>query len=36
MAQQELYVGGGEINALIHLTTAELQRATQAPIIPLI
>jgi prolyl-tRNA editing enzyme YbaK/EbsC (Cys-tRNA(Pro) deacylase) len=36
MVQQELYVGGGEINALIHLTTAELQRATQAPIIPLI
>jgi prolyl-tRNA editing enzyme YbaK/EbsC (Cys-tRNA(Pro) deacylase) len=35
MEQQALYVGGGEINALIHLKTAELQRVVQAPIVSL-
>jgi hypothetical protein len=33
--QKELYAGGGEINALIRLKTAELQRVLQAPILPL-
>lgn len=31
LEQQDLYAGGGEINALIHLTTAELQRVLQSP-----
>ena len=35
MAQSELYAGGGEINALVHLTTAELQRIIQAPVVSL-
>jgi prolyl-tRNA editing enzyme YbaK/EbsC (Cys-tRNA(Pro) deacylase) len=35
MEQDELYAGGGEINALIRLTTAELQRVVQAPVVSL-
>lgn len=35
MAQDELYAGGGEINALVRLKTAELQRILQAPIVSL-
>ena len=35
MEQSELYAGGGEINALVHLTTAELQRIIQAPVVSL-
>lgn len=31
--QEELYAGGGEINALIRLKTAELQRLLQAPVV---
>jgi prolyl-tRNA editing enzyme YbaK/EbsC (Cys-tRNA(Pro) deacylase) len=35
MEQTELYAGGGEINALVRLKTAELQRITQAPVVSL-
>lgn len=35
LEQEELYAGGGEINALIRLKTAELQRILQSPILPL-
>lgn len=35
LAQEELYAGGGEINALIRLTTAELQRILSASVISL-
>jgi prolyl-tRNA editing enzyme YbaK/EbsC (Cys-tRNA(Pro) deacylase) len=33
--QTELYAGGGALNALIHLTTAELQRCTGAQVVSL-
>lgn len=32
LEQTELYVGGGAINALVRLATAELQRVTAAPV----
>jgi prolyl-tRNA editing enzyme YbaK/EbsC (Cys-tRNA(Pro) deacylase) len=35
LEQEELYAGGGEINALLRLTTTELQRVTNAPILSL-
>jgi hypothetical protein len=35
MEQDDFYAGGGEINALIRLTTAELQRVIQGPVVPL-
>ncbi len=35
LTQDDFYAGGGEINALIRLTTAELQRILQAPIVSL-
>lgn len=35
LEQEELYAGGGEINALIRLKTAELQRILQSPILAL-
>jgi prolyl-tRNA editing enzyme YbaK/EbsC (Cys-tRNA(Pro) deacylase) len=36
MAQEDLFAGGGEINALIRLKTAELQRVVQAPVVGLV
>lgn len=36
MEQTDFYAGGGEINALIRLTTAELQRFLQSPVVSLI
>jgi prolyl-tRNA editing enzyme YbaK/EbsC (Cys-tRNA(Pro) deacylase) len=36
MEQELLYAGGGEINALIRLTTAELQRVVDGPVVSLI
>jgi prolyl-tRNA editing enzyme YbaK/EbsC (Cys-tRNA(Pro) deacylase) len=35
LKQRDLYVGGGAINALVRLTTAELQRFIQAPVVSL-
>lgn len=35
MEQSDFYAGGGEINALIRLTTAELQRVIQGPVVSL-
>jgi prolyl-tRNA editing enzyme YbaK/EbsC (Cys-tRNA(Pro) deacylase) len=35
MKQTDLYAGGGAINALVRLTTAELQRVVQAPVVSL-
>lgn len=36
LEQDDLYAGGGEINALLRLTTTELQRVTNAPAIALV
>ncbi|MCI0397526.1 MAG: YbaK/EbsC family protein [Chloroflexi bacterium] len=35
LAQEELYAGGGAINALLRISTAELQRVTGATVISL-
>jgi Cys-tRNA(Pro) deacylase len=35
MREEEVYAGGGAINALVRLETAELQRALSAEIVPL-